>query len=166
MFLDYATTLRLTGCRPQELHRVEARWFNEQDRQWVFPDSAEITPKLRGRIVPLPGEAFTISKRLAKQNPTGPMFRNSQGNPWTSNAVRCRFRRYSQKAGLPFIAYGFRHTFATDHAIKGTPQLQLQDIMGHRDGKMLSTVYTHQRKAKHAKQIATLDAASEAVKAG
>jgi site-specific recombinase XerC len=45
--------------------------------------------------VPLTDEAFALCVRLAEANPSGPLLRNSQGKPWTRNAVKEWFLRLS-----------------------------------------------------------------------
>jgi hypothetical protein len=48
-FRDVVQTLRHTGCRPQEMRLVEARWFHGEQRYWQFPDDETLPPKVRGR---------------------------------------------------------------------------------------------------------------------
>lgn len=38
--------------------------------------------KKKKRVVYLSEAALDITKRLMKENPTGPLFRNQAGNPW------------------------------------------------------------------------------------
>jgi integrase len=79
-----------TGCRPQELLIVEARHFDEQNQRWVF-ELSESKMKRISRIVYLTDEALQIVKRALEKFPTGPIFRNSNGRPWTTDAVNCHF---------------------------------------------------------------------------
>ena len=81
-----------TGCRPQESLRVEARHLDLKNRRWVFPKS-EAKGKKKPRVIYLPEAAIEITRRRFEQFPTGRLFRNSQGNRWTKDAVNCAFDR-------------------------------------------------------------------------
>jgi len=87
-FRDLLTVVWLTGCRPQEAVRVEARFVH--DGYWLFPKE-ESKGKKRNRVVFLTDEALAISRKWAERHPTGPIFRNTQKRPWTASAVNCRF---------------------------------------------------------------------------
>lgn len=91
---DLFTVLWETGCRVEEIRRVEASNFNQNERCWQFTRAHS-----KGRRIPrtvyLTDTAFEITQRLAGQNPEGPMFRNRQGKPWTKNAIVLRFRKFS-----------------------------------------------------------------------
>lgn len=85
-----------TGCRPQESLRVEARHVDVEHQRWVFPKS-EAKGKRQPRVVYLCEPAMEITRRLMEQFPTGVLFRNSQGRPWTPDAVNCAFDRLRVK---------------------------------------------------------------------
>jgi integrase len=92
--LDIITVTKETGCRPQEARRVEARHFNHKDRCWEFPVE-ESKGQRESRVVLLTDSAFEICKRLALKNPTGPLFRNRERQPWTRGALGSRLHRLS-----------------------------------------------------------------------
>lgn len=52
-----------------------------------------------------------LCRGLAREHPSGPLFLNMRGNPWTRNAIRFRFRNLRQRLDLPeeLVAYTFRH---------------------------------------------------------
>ncbi len=79
-----------TGCRPQESLRVEARHVDLANQRWVIPPTESKT-KRQVRVVYLTDTAFQITKRLVAENPKGPLFRNAEGKPWTTEAVNCAF---------------------------------------------------------------------------
>jgi integrase len=145
--LDYITVLHETGCRPLEARKVEARHFDRDGRCWVFP-ADESKGKRESRVVRLTDRAFEICQRLALKNPTGPMFRNSRGKPWTRYSLHCRFYRLSEKLGFHVCSYAIRHTFATDAIIRGVDLVSIAMLMGHTDLKMLSRVYSLVRGVK------------------
>ena len=78
-----------------------------------------------------------------KQHPEGPLLRDTRGEPWTKNALVCRFRRLSRKLGTPISAYCFRHTFCTEALERGIDSTTVAILMGHRDTTMVARVYSH-----------------------
>jgi integrase len=96
-FRDLLTTTWETGCRPQELLRVEARHVDLKHRRWVFPESEAKGGWLR--IVYLTDSALATTRRLLLQHPTGRLYRNSAGKAWTTDAVNCAFVRLQVKMG-------------------------------------------------------------------
>lgn len=87
-----------TGCRPQESLRVEARHVDAIHQRWVFPKSESKTKK-RVRVVYMTPTAWKLIERLLGENPTGPLFRNSHGVPWTTDAVNNAFSRIRERMG-------------------------------------------------------------------
>lgn len=79
--------------------------------------------------------------RLKEREPTGPhdpVFRNSKGRPWSSNAVRLVMKRLRARAGLadqgePVVAYTMRHTAATTATANGLRDKLLAELLGHAD---------------------------------
>lgn len=136
--LDLAVVMRETGCRPQEVRRVEARHFDREGRCWVFPRE-ESKGKREQRIVHLSDRAFAICQRLALKRPEGSLFR--RGNrPWTARALCRRFKRFG------VTSYQLRHTFATEAILRGVDLQTIAVLMGHTDLKMLSRIYQHIRR--------------------
>lgn len=75
-----------SGCRPQESLRVEARHVDVKHQRWVFYKS-ESKMKRVSRVVYLTDVAMAITRKLMLANPTGPLFRNTVGKPWTKDSV-------------------------------------------------------------------------------
>jgi len=96
-FRDLLIVTWETGCRPQESLIVEARHVDVTNQRWVFAESESKTDL--PRIVYLTDEALAITQRLMLQHPTGPLFRNSHGRPWTTDAVNCAFTSLQIKLG-------------------------------------------------------------------
>ena len=144
--------MRETGCRPQEIRRVEARHFDRAGRCWVFP-RLESKGKREPRIVHLSDNAFDLCQRLALKYPEGPLFRNGKGKPWKTETLDYRFHRLSQKLGFRVTPYCVRHTFATDCITRGLDLQTIATLMGHTDLKMLSKAYQHLgRRSDHLKE--------------
>jgi len=141
-FRDLVTTAWETGCSPQELLRIEARHIDLQNARWVLPPK-EAKGKRRPRIIYLTETALDITKRLAEEWPTGTIFRNTKGRPWTPFAVNCRFHNLKKKLGSKFCLYHFRHTFATRMLESGLDSLTVALLLGHANPTTLSTTYQH-----------------------
>jgi integrase len=139
-FKNVVLFLRQTGCRPFELRRIEAKNI---DGQCIVFERKKSKGKRVRRVIPLTKQAFAIVKQLANENPTGPIFRNEKGRPWTKSALGHAFQRHAKKMMFPLFAYAIRHSFCTDMLTQGMDPLKLAEIMGHKDLKMIMTVYSH-----------------------
>lgn len=137
-FLDF---LYITGCRPKEARTIEARHLNND--LVIFP-ADESKGEEEPRVIYLVDQAKQILEDLAKQNPSGVLFRNSKGTAWTKDSIKCRTARISEKVGFRVIAYGARHSFATGALTRGgVDPISLAHLMGHRDVSMVAKVYSH-----------------------
>ncbi len=104
---DLLITTWETGCRPQESLRVEARHVDLANQRWVFPKSESKNRKI-SRVVYLTDAAAEITRIQMQAHPTGKLFRNTNGKPWTPDSVndallRVRIRigkRIMQEKGL------------------------------------------------------------------
>ncbi|MEO1530422.1 MAG: site-specific integrase, partial [Planctomycetota bacterium] len=109
-------------------------------------------------VIFLSRQPHEIVRRLAKERPTGVLFRNSRGNPWTKDAVVNRLRRISEKVGFRVIAYGARHSYATNALIKSVDAVSLSHLMGHKDTRMVNNdAHLAQNVEFLRKQAATAD---------
>jgi len=97
-FSDLLETVYDCGCRPQELLPVVASNVDLDNERWVFTKS-ESKGKRITRVVYLPDTAMAVTKRLVLVNPSGPIFRNINGKPWTTDAVNCGFLRLQMRMG-------------------------------------------------------------------
>lgn len=130
-----------TGCRPIEARSVEKRHVH--DDLIIFP-ADESKGEAYPRVIFLSPQPKEIIDRLMETHPEGPLFRNADGNPWKKNSIKCRLNRMSKKLGFRVIAYGARHTFATEALISGgVDPISLSHLMGHKDPSMVSRVYSH-----------------------
>lgn len=100
-FRDLLIVTWETGCRPQESLIVEARHVDVDNQRWVFPESEAKTDV--PRVVYLTDEALDICKRRMHSHPTGPLFRNTRGKPWTTDAVSCAFTRIQIRLGRQLL---------------------------------------------------------------
>ncbi|MCA9055809.1 MAG: tyrosine-type recombinase/integrase [Planctomycetaceae bacterium] len=139
-FRDLLLMLWETGCRPQEARTLESRHFDPVARTVTFP-RAESKGKRRQRVIVLNAVALGIVSRLAAKYPTGPLFRNTDGNPWCAYSINCRFRRLKAKLGFSIFAYAIRHTWATNALLAGVEPLTVATLMGHTSINMIWSTY-------------------------
>lgn len=153
-FRSYLLALVATGARPGEIAAIEARHIDWENGVASLPGK---TTRATGkpRRIYLPQRLLDQCRTLAEQYPTGPLFRNSDGQPWTLNAIRCRMRRLPVKA----MAYGFRHTWITQALIKGVAPAAVAELAGHSDLKMISNHYSHVAENQRMLRKAAEDAA-------
>ncbi len=135
-FLDF---LWLTGCRPLEARTVEARHVH--DDMIIFPPD-ESKGETDSRVIFMTADVKKIIRPLVKQHPDGVLFRNSHDNPWKKDAIKDRLTRISEKVGFRVIAYGARHSYATNALIRSVDSVSLSHLMGHKDTRMVNN-YAH-----------------------
>lgn len=126
-----------TGCRPKEARTLEARHIH--DDVIIFPPD-ESKGETDSRVIFLTPDAINILEPLMGQS--GPLFRNSLGNPWTKDSIKCRLTRITKKVGFRVIAYGVRHSYATNALIRSVDPVSLSHLMGHKDTRMINN-YAH-----------------------
>ena len=129
-----------TGCRPEEVKKIEARHVQIEQHRIVFPKE-EAKGKKKPRVIYMTPRAEAIIKPCLET--VGCIFRNADGKPWTSFAINCRFCRLEKHLGVKFCAYSFRHGFGTRKLEEGHDHLTVAAWMGHSDGSMLAKFYSH-----------------------
>ena len=140
-FRDYLLFMYETGCRPQEIRIIEAHHF---DGEKIILEKRNSKGKRFCRVIYLTPKALEIVKRSISENPAGPIFRNSKGQPWAKNSVRCRFRVLKRELGIDDLcATVIRHLWATDVLQKGMDTTTASILMGHRDPATLARNYAH-----------------------
>jgi integrase len=128
---DIATVLYDTGARPGELRTLESSTID-----WEA-STAVVNGKTGAHTISLTARSLEILRRLAAANPSGPLFRNSRGNPWKAKALRKRF------AGSGIVAYHFRHALWSRARKAGVDSIEVARQLGHKDLKMLMERYAH-----------------------
>jgi integrase len=140
-FRDYLIVMLSTGARATEIFTFEAQHLN--GNRLILPIEKS-KGRRRSRVVYLPDQALAIVKRYANLYPTGALFRNADGDAWTRNAIRCRFRRLRQKLGMPgLVATTLRHSFTHWRLTSGQDSLTVSKLLGHVDTRMIATRYGH-----------------------
>ena len=156
-FREFVQALQETGCRPSEVGKVEASNVDLTAGLWVLPEHKTKKKTGKPRLVYLTPAMLELTRKLMERHPTGRLFRNSRGKPWTRNAIRCRFRNL--RAKLPqlkgVVSYTYRHSFVTDALENGVGVAQVAELLGHTSTDMVMSHYQHLReKREHLKQAA------------
>jgi len=145
---DYLTFLFETGARPQEIKLIESKHCDLKAKRIVLPAS-QAKGKRHARVIYFTNKVKGILARLEKLHPDGPLFRNSDDEPWNKNSVNCRFRRLRKKlasSGTPIdglCATALRHGFATEALKNGVDPVTVSILMGHADASQVARTYQH-----------------------
>lgn len=160
-FALFLQVLHETGCRPAEARTVEAGDLDFQRGLWHRKGkTTHATGK--ERVVFLTAELVEVLQALSVRFPTGPLLRNTEGNPWKPNAINCQMRRLRDRinrreaetaaregreprkvAGKELVPYGLRHRFITDGVLAGVDLTTLVNLAGHTGPKMIVERYAH-----------------------
>lgn len=139
-FRDLLEVAWETGARPQELRKIEARFLDLDSRRIVFPPK-QAKGKKYYRTIYLTERARKIAARLAESHSEGPLLVNSEGNPWTKDAINFAFCRLEKKIGAKYHMGAFRKGYATEALKAGVDTVTVAHLLGHRDPSMVSKVY-------------------------
>ena len=141
-FADLLFALRETGARPKEVR--DLTWPQVEDGRWVLGKHKTVQKTGKARVVVLTAAMRSLTDRL-KGNGHAHVFLNTEGAPWTVNAVRLQMTRLRVKLGLAddLCAYLCRHGFGTRAIVNGVNPLVVAELMGHASLDMVSKVYVH-----------------------
>lgn len=143
-FRDFLTILWGTGCRRSEAIGLTADQLDLAHGRWVAKGKTTARTG-KQRVVYLTPELVELCGRLARRWPTGPILRNTQGNPWKPNAINWQICRLRKRTGLSneVTCHGLRHLFATDALSAGVPIATVAELLGHQSTAMISKHYSH-----------------------
>jgi integrase len=143
MFGDYLTLLWHTGARPGEVAGLTAEQVKASTDGIIPLVNHKLAHKGKARFLILSGEAWAVAKRRAEAVGSGLLFVGRLG-PLTPKAVCSKMDRLCEKAGIRrLMAYGYRHTFATDALVRGLPDATVAALLGHGSTAMLHRHYSH-----------------------
>jgi integrase len=156
-YCDFLQAMWYTGARPGEIAKIEARHL--KDGLWLLEPTEHKTGRVTGkdRVIGVCDELYEIVDRLTRKNPTGPIFLNSYGRPWTTSASFVRFESARSEGIIreEVSPYAYRHAWAT-HALE-SGKLDLYEVakaLGHQTTQMVMLHYDHSRKsADHLRDI-------------
>jgi integrase len=145
-FRDFLLALRETGARPKELR--ELRWEQVQSDRWVLTKHKTAQKVKKARVIILTEKMRQKMEWLRLRsggNPHSHVFLNTEGQPWTMNAVRLQISRLRRSLGLraDLCAYLARHGFGTRAILNGVNPAVVAELMGHTSLEMVSKVYVH-----------------------
>lgn len=142
-FKDLLAAIHDTGCRPGEAAAVTAADIDFKAGTWTLANKTEHATG-RKRVVYMTERVAEICRRLCRDNPRGPIFLNTRGNPWTRNAMACRFDELRRKgvASRDGTANALRHLFITDSLEREIPIATVAELVGHVDTNMIARVYS------------------------
>jgi integrase/recombinase XerC len=143
-FRDLIEAIAQTGCRPGEACKVEARHVDLEAATWTFRGKTTRKTK-KMRVVYLTPKVVEICRRLVREHPEGPIFRNTVGTPWKTFSYGSQIRRLRKKLGLgpEVVAHGMRHLFVTDGLERGVSSTTIAVLAGHSGTAMIDRVYSH-----------------------
>jgi integrase len=134
--------LHATGCRPGEVAKITAENLDAANGVAVIRDhKTDRTGK--PRLVFLPPDLAAELAKLATWYGSGPLLRSRKGKPWNGRTITQAMRRLKRRAGVKCIAYGYRHSFATDALANGVPEAHVAELLGHSGTAMLHKHYSH-----------------------
>jgi site-specific recombinase XerD len=131
-----------TGCRPGEAARITAEnYYPDAGVARLNEHKADHTG--RPRLIYLPADVAELLAKQRERYQTGPLLRTHSGNPWTGRSITEAMQKLKRKAGVCAMAYGYRHSFATDGLAKGLPEAHVAELLGHSSTAMLHKHYAH-----------------------
>ncbi|MGO9470508.1 MAG: tyrosine-type recombinase/integrase [Isosphaeraceae bacterium] len=133
-----------SGCRPGEICSLKVENCFPDQSIWLVANKTKNKTGVRERPVYLTPELAELTRSLIGGRTEGYLFLNRDGNPWTTDTVRCRFRNLREKLGLSdgAIPYGTRHRFASDAINRQKmDSLVVARLLGHSDARMLEKTY-------------------------
>jgi integrase len=143
-FKKFLTALLDTGCRPSEVASVTAANVNVELGVWVLKQHKTAKKTGKPRIIYLSPDMLDLTKKQMAKHPTGPLFPNTRGKPFSRNAWRCRFRRLRERfANLQgVVCYSTRSTFATSALENGVGLAHVAELLGHTGTAMIMQHYS------------------------
>jgi len=122
-----------TGARRNEILSIERRSIDWTRRTTTIEDTKNGEP----RVIRLNATALDALRGLPPRLDTPKLF------PFKPNQITTAVVRAIRRAGIAdFRLHDCRHTFASYQAMSGTVGKGLQDLLGHKDGRMTER-YTH-----------------------
>ncbi len=134
--------LHETGARPNEASRIAGKDVDWESGVVILTEhKTDHTGK--PRLIVLSHVALELLRHQLTTYPTGYLMRNMIGTAWTKDSIANAMRDASLKAGVKAIAYGYRHTYATDCLVRGIPDATVAALLGHSSTIQLHKHYSH-----------------------
>jgi integrase len=131
-----------TGCRYGELARLEVSDFNKAAGTLLIRKSK--TARARHVVLTEQGIRY-FSDATAGRSPSELMFTKADGAKWNHGCQGFYMREANQRGQIdpPVTFHMLRHTWASLAVMGGVPLTVVARNLGHRDTRMVETVYGH-----------------------
>lgn len=130
------TFLWLTGCRPGEARKLQAKHWDAANGCYVLQVSESKGKKRRRVIYPTP-EARALCCN------EGHCFVTKGGRPWGAPYFGACVKSVAVNSGVEFDARSLRHSFVSRALRKGVAAETLRRLVGHVNTTMIDMVYGH-----------------------
>jgi integrase len=131
-----------TGARPGEVCGITSETFDPASG--VVKLTEHKTDRTgRPRLIFPPPDVLDLLRELLARWGSGPLLRSRRGKPYTGRAVTKAMQYLRKKTGVHAIAYGYRHSYATDALVNGVPDATVAALLGHADTTVLHRHYSH-----------------------
>jgi integrase len=120
-----------TLCRPGELARLKWEHVHWEHDVAILPDhKTKRTGK--PKIIPLIPKTKRLLEWIRQHHKSPYCFLNSNGNPWTVNAVNQRMARMRRRCGIKDVCtYTLRHRAATSAVLRTGDLKMVSLLLGH-----------------------------------
>ena len=143
-FRLFLQVLWACGCRPGEAAAITAENFDEGASMVRLDEHKTAGKTGKARVIYLPPEAVALLVAQREKYPSGALLRTTIGTVWNEDAWVGAMATTRRRANLPHaIAYGLRHSFATDALANGVPDAHVAELLGHCGTNMLHRHYSH-----------------------
>lgn len=156
-FRPVLIALRHSGTRPGMVAAVQIADVTPCMDAWVLREHKTEETTGKPLIVRLSPCLATLTRIILSRRSSGPLFLNSKGEQWTSNAIGCRMTNLQKKLKLPpkTVAYSYRHTWTTNAIVNGVDLATVATMLGHQDLRMIAQHYAHlEQQPEHLKAAA------------
>lgn len=144
LFRQFLLMLRYSSARPGEIRKLTWVMVDWQNNRLVIQrhKTRRMLKVPKPRIIPIPVCIVKLLRWLQRQHGTQPYcLLNSEGQPWTKDAVVQRMESLRRRAGITpdengeqLVLYSNRHTYLTAAASsEGISGPLLQQLAGHTD---------------------------------
>lgn len=143
---DLAELLRLlreTGARPGELCGLTAEAIDWPNCLIRLAKHKTRRHTGRDRVIHFNTAAMRILEAQRAKYGRGILFRTRNGNPYRSTELWEVLGQSSKRLGFRVVAYGQRHSFATNALSAGVPDAIVAELLGQKGTNMVHTHYAH-----------------------
>jgi integrase len=140
---ELLTVLRESGHRPSEVWSLTAETL-DWEHCLILLKKHKTYRKVKR---PLPkvfnSAAMAVLHKQREKYGTGLLFRTSKGTAFTRATIAKQLAVVSERVGFWVIAYGQRHSAATNMLEAGIPETMVAAILGHCSTQMVNKHYSH-----------------------